>query len=258
MFITLIFAFINYYSDVAYYSDLAGIAYCNETSLQTYNCIHCSTDFTFVTRIQKNSIVAVLVKNKTHLVISFQGSVVLKDWLLDVNVYLVPLAFPNFMPRIRNDIKSVPKVHNGWFNAYKSVRTLILPIILSQKLDVLVLGHSMGGSLANLLSLELNLRLNLAVKLLTIESPRVGNYEFTEIMKNSNIIYKRITHENDLVPFLPGLALGYRQYDGEIWITSENITFCDGIEDPLCIASTRPNNNMEKHAYIRNILVGGC
>eukprot|EP00835_Amoeboradix_gromovi_P006918 NODE_943_length_2861_cov_0.133961.p1 type:complete len:279 gc:universal NODE_943_length_2861_cov_0.133961:1303-2139(+) len=239
----------SYMINIEYFTHAMGLAYCDEVSLRLNKCMHCTGDLEFVERIQKGTITAVVMKNATNLFVVFEGSREAMDWIIDTRVLLVGC------PKI-SDVNTNAKVHQGFYNSYLSVRSKIWGIINRLNLEVIALGHSMGGSLASILALDVSN--NSSVKLVTAESPRTGNQAFVDLLESRVDYVYRITNENDLVPFLPALALGYRHTKNEIWITSNSITFCVEAEDKNCIRSIWPNTDMSKHAVIRNISIGSC
>jgi len=84
----------------------------------------------------------------------------------------------------------------------------------------IVTGHSLGGALATILSMQMyeNQKWNSQSILITFASPRVGDFNFAE--RHDAIIppYRklRIVYSRDPVPKIP---TGYRHISTEIWIT---------------------------------------
>lgn len=110
---------------------------------------------------------------------------------------------------------------------------------------VYVAGHSLGGALATLASIDLKMNLKLPdVRLISFGSPRVGNAVFAEWFQKSIGPHWRFTHNQDIVPSLPPVYMGFRHSAQEIWIVDRFVDFhtlvgfCDGSgEDPKCHAS---------------------
>ena len=243
--------------NVSYFANLIGLAYCNESVLLQNTCVHCSPEFEYVKRIQKANIVAVIMKNQSHLILSFQGSVVTADWLLDAQILLVTLPkIPFYSSEIDSVYQPTAKVHQGFRNGYLKIRTQVQTILTKYQLPVVILGHSMGSSIATIAAVDISQ--HLPVQLIGAESPRTGNAAFISLLESRVSFIYRMTNMNDIVPFLPGLRLGYRHSKNEIWLNGTEAVFCEQPEDTKCITSTYPNNNMAHHAYLGAINVGGC
>jgi len=114
-----------------------------------------------------------------------------------------------------------------------------------------LVGHSLGGAVASLASLDFYRR-GWNPEVTTFGEPRVGNQalmdyfdaRFYNHMHGGECNYRRITHVNDPVPLLPLEEWGYRMHAGEIYISKPDLhpsvadlEHCDGDEDPQCIAS---------------------
>ncbi|KAI5466606.1 Alpha/Beta hydrolase protein [Mariannaea sp. PMI_226] len=150
-------------------------------------------------------------------------------------------------------------VHMGFLSSWKSTRDLILPQLRELKKQhpsypIQLMGHSLGGAVACLASLELKVSLGWDdVVVTTFGEPRVGNQGFAQFVdqvfdldgeKNlEQRTYRRITHQDDPVPLLPMGEWGYNSHAGEIFISKKNLSptendvhMCIGDEDPQCIA----------------------
>jgi predicted lipase len=86
---------------------------------------------------------------------------------------------------------------------------------------VTVVGHSLGGALALLdgLFLRLNLPASVAVKVVSYGMPRVGNQDFANFVdKQLNGQVTHINNQEDPVPLVPLIAMGFHHPSGEIHI----------------------------------------
>ncbi len=117
-----------------------------------------------------------------------------------------------------------------------------------------LVGHSLGGAVAALASLEFQAR-GWHPQVTTFGEPRIGNQALSRYIDerfnltrpdSSDDMYRRITHVHDPVPLLPLEEWGYRAHAGEIFVskyqlppTVEDLERCDGDEDPACIAGPR-------------------
>lgn len=147
-------------------------------------------------------------------------------------------------------------VHAGFMRAWQETRPYILPQ-LTKMLEkypgyqLTLVGHSLGGAIAALASLEFQSR-GWDPKITTFGEPRIGNQGLMEYIDrafsgegSSNITrrYRRVTHIDDPVPLLPLTEWGYQMHAGEIFISKPDLSpdvkdlrFCEGDRDPRCIA----------------------
>jgi predicted lipase len=86
--------------------------------------------------------------------------------------------------------------------------------------SVTVVGHSLGGALALLDGVFLSLKLPSAtVRVVSYGMPRVGNQAFANFVDSQ--LSGRVTHvnnEEDPIPTVPGIFLGFHHPSGEIHI----------------------------------------
>lgn len=136
------------------------------------------------------------------LYIAFRGSTSTRDWLGDFMFWKKAIPFG------RKGKKD--KLHAGFLIDYNSVRDLIFTRIKSTKKNIIVTGHSLGGALATICSLDVqyNFR-DLDVELVAFASPRVGNRAyrrgFSSLMKNAALIRVR----SDYIPHAPPMLFGF-------------------------------------------------
>ena len=235
--------------NLEFYLHLMGLAMCKEKELRDNSCMHCTDDFDFVNRVENGTIAAVIMKNTSHFILTFEGSKDFGDWNLNTQI---GQSKPTFIKNATTDIK----VHSGWLNGYLKIRQSLWESVDDIKMKLVIVGHSMGGSLATIAASDFSTIFD--VQLITAESPRVGNKQFVDIVENQVDTIYRITNMNDIVPLLPGRNFNYVHTKNEIWINGNKTVYCPEAEDLKCIASTWPYNNMNHHAIILNILVGGC
>ncbi len=147
-----------------------------------------------ITYNDKNNKFIIIHKNNT-LNICFRGTK--NDFYLNLNI--IPRSF------IRNDMK----FHRGFLCKYLSIRDIIInkthDIITNNKIEeIYISGHSSGGAIANIASLDLYyLYPKIRINTITFGSPRVANEAFiNEYNKNiANSI--RIVNNNDIIQYLP-------------------------------------------------------
>jgi triacylglycerol lipase len=103
----------------------------------------------------------------------------------------------------------------GFYDAYEELELFFWPYIENIKKPLFLTGHSLGGAIAvisamHLFSFE---------ACYTFGSPRVCNSKGLPLAKKE--VY-RVVHENDIVPSLPLLVMGYRQVGQMFYLTAAN------------------------------------
>ena len=146
-------------------------------------------------------------------------------------------------------------VHLGFMTSWRHTRAEILPhleeaIKTYPGYQLTLVGHSLGGAVAALASLEFKAR-GWNPEVTTFGEPRVGNQALMKYMDNrflpegedeSSSMYRRVTHVDDPVPLLPLEEWGFKMHAGEVFIAKPDLSpsigdlrHCDGDEDPQCI-----------------------
>ncbi|KAI4155399.1 MAG: hypothetical protein LQ341_000191 [Variospora aurantia] len=116
---------------------------------------------------------------------------------------------------------------------------------------LILVGHSLGGAVAALASLEFHAK-GWGPQITTFGEPRVGNQALAEYIDevfydqnrgNASDRYRRVTHVDDLVPLLPLSEWGYTSHGEEIYISkfalppeNADLRLCEGHSDPQCIS----------------------
>jgi hypothetical protein len=147
-------------------------------------------------------------------------------------------------------------VHLGFMTSWKNTRCIVMPHVETAlaaypDYQVTLVGHSLGGAIAALASLEFQAR-GWAPHVTTFGEPRIGNRALNSYIDNrfnlsgqdsSKNTYRRVTHTSDPVPLLPLEEWGYHAHAGEIFISKyalppsvADLEHCQGDEDPQCIA----------------------
>ncbi|RMZ74075.1 Extracellular triacylglycerol lipase [Pyrenophora seminiperda CCB06] len=146
-------------------------------------------------------------------------------------------------------------VHTGFYSSWLNTRNIVLPHV-SKALQryptykLVLVGHSLGGAVATLAGLDFKAR-GWDPHVTTFGEPRLGNNDFnTYVNERFNITSNhehnkmhRVTHVGDPVPLLPLSEWGFSMHSEEIFISESSlplsiadIHYCDGDEDPHCIA----------------------
>jgi len=141
---------------------------------------------------------------KDKLIVTFQGSDSSIDWgKVNFRLWKKVIPYNNVNPKIL--------VHAGFINAYKSVREFLLIRVKESGLkEVWCFGHSLGGAMATLASVDFQYNFpGLAVKVVTFGSPRVGNKAFQTSYMHRVPENIRVVNGNDPVTRLPPKPFGY-------------------------------------------------
>ncbi|KAG7441496.1 alpha/beta-hydrolase [Guyanagaster necrorhizus] len=157
----------------------------------------------------------------------------------------------NLNPDLFPGVSSEVYVHAGFRDAQASTAREILTEVQSLieskgTSNLVVVGHSLGGALAELDGLFFALNIpSASIKVMTYGTPRVGNLAFAELIDSKVPNFKRIDNKRDFIPILPGRHLGYVQPETEIHILGPgSAVACPGNDDATdseCQIKTVPN-----------------
>jgi triacylglycerol lipase len=176
----------------------------------------------------KNENFAYLAKNDKYAVLAFKGTVPSESETVktDADFKLVKSKYG--------------EMHQGFLDTYKLMHEKIEADLKILKVPVYVAGHSLGGALALVATTLLKDQDKLAA-CYTYGCPRVGNARFTDHLFKVPVY--RCVHHADIVPGVPWMIMGYRQY-GDIRYLSDNGKVCGGSEAVLrrCMALLNPLN----------------
>ncbi|KAL9240867.1 hypothetical protein vseg_015039 [Gypsophila vaccaria] len=191
-------------------------------------------------------------ENLNAIVIAFRGTQEhsIQNWVEDLYWKQLDLNYPD-MPDAM--------VHHGFYYAYHN--TTLRPGVINAvrrakkilgEVDIMVIGHSMGGAMAAICALDLTVHYKIEnVQVMTFGQPRIGNAAFASyyIQHVPNTI--RVTHDHDMVPHLPPYyrhfpQKTYHHFPREVWLynigfgsliyTVEKVCDSSG-EDPSCSRS---------------------
>lgn len=189
---------------------------------------------------------------KQH-VLSFEGSQDIRDWLID-------LEFIKLVPYKEHP---TAKVHFGFWKAYNSIRENVLSTIKYNNVSKLfVTGHSLGGALATVASLDIAESLPyINIFMINLGAPRVGNKYYVDLFSIYINNYFRITHAKDPVVHLPPMAFSYYHIPNEVFYPNNTLTYkeCFNSEDSSCSDGESFDLFATKdHAYYLNIHLPIC
>ncbi|GMG56447.1 unnamed protein product [Ambrosiozyma monospora] len=243
------------YRDLLQYSAYCGVSYCITTfdGVQTgrlndacrgVDCANAPSDIYVVDVVDEVAHAVIMVQKSTkEIVIAFQGSSTLLDWILDFS--FIPIDFQSYgsskgLDTTTVDVKDA-KVHAGFKVASQNFFDYSIQVLehLRAKypgFKLVVTGHSLGGALASLVGLELNL-MGYNPAIISFAGPKVfspslaswvdkqfntnGYVAQLESQSVSTITpgtYTRVTHIRDIVPCVPLVAMGYRHAGSEFYI----------------------------------------
>jgi len=174
-----------------------------------------------------------------------------------------PTAFLSDLTDVKFELKNIDtslfpgipsdaQAHDGFLEEHaKTAGTILAEVqrLLSTtgSSTVTLIGHSLGGALAELdsLFLTLNLPSDVHIKAVTFGTPRVGNPQFASFFDSKVSDFERINNESDPIPTVPGRFLGFSHPHGEIHIVKAgDAVACPGDDDATdsqCTISTVPN-----------------
>ncbi|CAH2354166.1 putative autophagy-related protein 15 [[Candida] railenensis] len=232
------------YQDLYTYAHLIDISYCVSNTNQIsepFECdLGCSKAFPNITLLYQwffDDTVAGYIALSDHpseindtsatlpgktLIVSLRGTRSAPDTYTDLRVEMTSYTnlnkhLPSCGPNCR--------VHRGFFNNYLSTLNKINPVIEKAieeydnegDLQILIMGHSLGGAVALLLALHYldSLGNSNKLKLVTMGQPLVGNKQFTnwadmQLQSFSPIEERkfwRVIHKGDVVATLPNKKL---------------------------------------------------
>lgn len=127
--------------------------------------------------------------NDQTLYLVIRGSANLYDWIQDLKFSSSNLTI--------NDI-SIGDIHSGFKECYLNVIDEIKAIVKSEmKENIIFLGHSLGGAIAELCALDLRLQYSdINFQLITFGCPKVGNIVYTNYYNRTNIQVYRFVNIN--------------------------------------------------------------
>lgn len=254
-------------SEISYFKSLVNYTASSNCvpGLDIWNCTTCTgstigTDqVTIVGGSEKDSFGYVAVnEHQRRIIVSFRGSTSINDWVHDLQFI-----------RTSSGVANAPagaSVHGGFLKAWKTISVGILSqltVLINKYPDyaILVTGHSLGGAIGVLCSMQL-LSTGIVpvskLELFTVNQPRVGNSVWNSWVESfiaRGMRYIRVTNMNDLVSHLPFSSWGFLHSGTEVWITSGKTLVCKS-EESDC-ANSAYWYTTSRHGEAWGMLVGG-
>ncbi|EFQ29359.1 lipase [Colletotrichum graminicola] len=200
------------------------------------------------------------------IIVAFRGTYSFSNAIIDLSTIpqeYVPYPSPDDGGQPSKQPKHKCKectVHMGFLASWRQARNLVVPEVKKLRdqypdYPIHMVGHSLGGAVAMLASLEFKVSFgwdNIVVT--TFGEPKVGNQGLCNYVdevfgldneKDENLSkrsYRRVTHADDPVPLLPLTEWGYKPHAGEYYISKvdlspslEDVIVCRGDSDARCI-----------------------
>jgi len=155
-----------------------------------------------------------LDKANQRLIVTFRGTEFIHDWLDDFDFVPAPYA----------PVAGRGTVHEGFQLVYLAVRDNLIALLNKYSggySQLLITGHSLGGALCPLATLDLlNVNSNFSPVVYTWAEPRVGHDDFVTFFDTHVNICYRIVNLWDVVPHLPPDIAGYEHEGSQVTIDS--------------------------------------
>lgn len=220
------------------YSKAFKMAVCSQEVYQDFSKINFSgwQEKPILINETKTDTQLAILSDSSGITIVFQGSSSSIDWQTNFNTSQEQKAFDKEIIReqiVAQEDKTYPYktentsgslMHRGFSNAYCSVRSQIHEYIKNNNItNVTVTGHSLGGALATLCTVDI--QYNFVKQLTSIEAytfgaPKVGNKGFSKSYNERVPKSYRFVYGMDIVPELPRWWQGYDHVDKELRIGS--------------------------------------
>ncbi|KAJ9079046.1 hypothetical protein DSO57_1000681 [Entomophthora muscae] len=246
------------------YVPYAGLSYCPDARVQAMDCKHCQKvpaafhSFASNPKTTTHSVI-LLDKQQKEIVVSIRGSESFSKALSLAT--LDKTTYPYF--------DSSAKVHSTTLNYLQSIQAeleaKLSNLTASYKgFRLVVVGHSLGGSIASLLAPILFDKLKIKPNRLLMVSyaqPRVGDAGFVTQFKRLAFPYIRVVNGNDGVTHFPARKLGFLHIPNEINLKGNVALQCRNqeLEDPKCSTSESAMLSSQ-HSMVASLIVGsdGC
>jgi hypothetical protein len=199
------------------YLPYASLVYCKPEVLEAWSCKLCKSsslkddiEYTPLYNEHYNT-TGFIIANKPQksIVLSYKGSKNTVNWIMNLQSTYTNLTLDKPFENA--------KIHTGFHEMANSLynqtkENLQKSIAKYPDYKIIVTGHSMGGALAVLNTLQLVLDKVLTwdkVTVVTFGQPRVGNKDFVNYMDSQAASITRVNREGDPVPTMPTPPLYY-------------------------------------------------
>lgn len=186
---------------------------------------------------------ALVIDGVDRIVVAFKGTTSKRNLQTSMKIYHERLA--NVVPTHIDEVDEyerlsilfggaydAAKIHKGFACAYASVAKRVMrrikALLDEHSRPVFLTGHSLGGALATICSLDVWVKLRISRRQIfvsTFGSPRVGNNAFMRIYNSVIALHWRIVIDPDMVAKLP--KVGYRHVGKKVLMTPDGEMFID-------------------------------
>lgn len=200
--------------DVAQYSSI--VVYSLEKAAQDNVKPTYPSELTIVKELyndSSNPIFGAIFTDKNNIWIAFRGTLAPQEWAQDLeytqnqlfNKTPTKQISPSFLLK-NNPTGLIPKVHEGFVQAYQNMREDMIKAIESipnsKTKTIIVTGHSLGAAVSTLAGLDLKQLLYTTVVVYNFASPRIGDNAFITLV-NSLLPLYRFVNICDMIPNMP-------------------------------------------------------
>ncbi len=166
--------------------------------------------------IEKTNTELYIFKRENNLYIVFRGTESIRDVMYDFMI--IKKKFPKNMKTFFR-----PKVHGGFLYAFQSAEkklfSKIQSLLMEDKYQIYITGHSLGAALATLCAFELKYKLDIDSTVYNFGCPRIGNRSFVKLYNKIVSNSFRIVNGDDIVTNLP--KFGYKHVKTLVYIDSK-------------------------------------
>jgi len=119
-----------------------------------------------------------------------------------------------------------------------------------RKRKILVTGHSLGGALATLGTLDLTTRYHgeYDVSMVSVASPRVGNYVFAKLFNEYVPRAVRLVHDRDPIPGVPKMLCMFKHVGHELLVDKRGVALFDRSEIEKAFVK-KPSSRLACHGF---------
>ncbi|KAI9333067.1 Alpha/Beta hydrolase protein [Pilaira anomala] len=223
----------NVIKTALFYSNLCKTSNCR-ASLDKWDCENCLSTLPDGT----------VIRSFQTFPLGVTGQVILSEER--ESIYVVIRGASSFRSKILfidNELVRHPlipgvRVQRGALDALFDVRDIVFRTVNDQLLihptyKLNVVGHSFGGAIASLVTVDLFQRLPIVYAKNISGKPRVGDIKYAEYVSKNKIPMRRYVEENDDVTHHPDLTQGYMHEGNEYWLKSS-----DKLEMFVCLGPT--------------------
>jgi len=226
-------------SNALHYLHYSLSTYCPMATIQNWSCSPChniSTHFlsTLFYNNDNSDTFGFAVATDQEIVIAFRGTV-----LTELANVVTDISSVIMTPWLNQNITNA-EVGYGFYEAYLGIKSMVISSVIQLRrqfptLPVVVTGHSLGGALASICSVDLYETLGITPIEWTFGSPRVGNDIWASYHQKIVGVTWRTVNMKDPVPHLPP---GGQHVTTEVWFQNDPVNFkiCSSTngEDPTC------------------------